>query len=178
MKGIVFNLLEKVVEAQFGAEVWDRLLDDSNVEGAYTSLGNYDDAEIEAIVAAAMARLGMSRADVLRWFGVNAMPILAKTYPSLFEPYASAHPFVLGVNSIIHAEVRKLYPGALCPHFEMSSPADAGIDMTYISARRMCALAEGFIIGAAGHFGETVAVDHITCVDHGDAGCRFKISWL
>ena len=49
MKGIVFNLLEEAVSSTYGDAAWDRLLDAAGLEGAYTSLGSYDDAEIAAL---------------------------------------------------------------------------------------------------------------------------------
>ena len=58
MKGVVFNLLEEAVTDSFGADTWDDLLDDADLEGAYTSLGNYSDAEIEALVGAAARPAG------------------------------------------------------------------------------------------------------------------------
>ena len=117
MKGVVFNLLEEAVVRTFGNETWDDLLDDANVTGAYTSLGNYSDDEIVALVGAAAAKLGKSNGEVLQWFGEEAMPILKERYPMLFENHQSARNFILSINSIIHPEVRKLYSGANCPFF-------------------------------------------------------------
>lgn len=50
MKGIVFNLLAEAVTQRFGDEAWDNLLDAAGLEGAYTSLGSYHDAEMFALV--------------------------------------------------------------------------------------------------------------------------------
>ena len=177
MKGVVFNLLEETVTRQFGADVWDDLLDAAGLDGAYTSLGSYDDAQMAALVAAACAKLGLDRSSVLRWFGQNAMPVLAEIYPAFFEPHTSSRPFVAGVNTIIHAEVRKLYTGAECPHFHMREAEDGSLMMDYRSSRRMCALAQGFVEGAAAHYGETVEFEHDACVERGDAKCVFKIRW-
>ncbi len=178
MKGVVFNLLESVVSATHGADGWDDLLDAAGVSGAYTSLGNYDDAELEALVAAAAAHLGLERDDVLRWFGRQAMPALAASYPDFFTPHASARPFVAGINDIIHAEVRKLYPGAACPHFGLFETDEGRLVLRYMSPRRMCALAEGFLHGAADWYGETVEVSHTRCASHGDSHCELNVRWL
>lgn len=177
MKGVVFNLLETVVSRAHGAEVWDDLLDVAGARGAYTSLGNYDDAELEALVAAAAERLSLDRDAVLRWFGQQAIPVLADLYPELFTAHASARPFVSGVNDVIHAEVRKLYPGAVCPHFGIRERPDGRLSMNYQSARRMCALAQGFVEGAAAWYCEAVDVEHAACVSHGDPCCEFDIRW-
>lgn len=85
MKGIVFNLLEEVVRHEHGEAAWDDLLDAAGLTGAYTSLGNYDDADLSRLVSAAARWLNVSEYDVIRWFGRRALPLLARKYPALFE---------------------------------------------------------------------------------------------
>lgn len=177
MKGVVFNLLEEVVGRTYGPETWDALIDASGVSGAYTSLGNYPDDEIEALVAAAMAALALDRDAVLRWFGQQAMPVLAELYPTFFTGCPDGRTFVEGVNHIIHAEVRKLYPGAACPYFHLRADASGDLVMDYLSARNMCALAQGFVEGAAAWYGQVVDFRHLHCVQHGDAQCTFAMTW-
>ena len=81
------------------------------------------------------------------------------------------------LNSIIHAEVRKLYPGAEVPEFEFSTPADGALIMTYGSRRRLCALAEGFIQGTADHFGQTVVIAQPQCMNRGDEKCVLALKF-
>lgn len=177
MKGIVFNLLEEVVCRQHGEDVWDTLLEKAGVAGAYTSLGNYPDAEIIALVEAASELLQIPPSAVLKWFGREAMVDLAARYPTFFMPHQSSRSFVLSVNSIIHPEVRKLYPGSACPHFHFKETEDGALSMTYRSERQLCHLAEGFVEGAAAHFGERVEFRHVLCLHEGDDRCVFEIRW-
>ena len=177
MKGVVFNLLEEAVTQQFSDEVWDDLLDDAGAAGAYTSLGNYSDEEIIALVGAAAARLNMSNADVLRWFGETAMPLLKQRYPALFEPHSSSRSFILSVNSIIHPEVRKLYSGAKCPFFHFRETPAGTITMGYESSRKMCDLAHGFVRGAARLYCEEVEIRHHSCMNHGAEKCVMELKW-
>ena len=115
MKGVVFNLLEDAVCEHHGDDAWDDLLDAAELSGVYTSLGSYSDVEMGKLVEAASRALNMPSQEVLRWFGREAMPRLAKRYPAFFEAHQSVRPFILSLNSIIHPEVHKLYPGAHCP---------------------------------------------------------------
>jgi hypothetical protein len=177
MKGVVFNLLEECVQRAFGPDTWDALIDSAGVSGAYTSLGSYPDSEIEALLAAAVEALSLDRDQVLRWFGQGAIPVLAELYPAFFEGPASASAFTAGVNTIIHAEVRKLYPGASCPHFRLTDGADGQLVMDYLSTRGMCALAQGFVEGAAAWYGEEAAFEHAACTRRGDPHCTFLIRW-
>jgi hypothetical protein len=177
MKGIVFNLLEDVVTEQLGPDTWDQLLEAAQLDGSFTSLGNYPDEHLLKLVGAASAALNKPPADIVRWFGVHAMPLLAKKYPALFEKHQATRPFLLTLNSIIHPEVRKLYPGADAPDFDFDTSSAEVLVMGYHSKRRMCALAEGLIEGAANHFGETVTILHPLCLNRGDASCRLELSF-
>src|SRR5689334_17847243 len=108
MKGIIFNLLEEVVRREYGEDTWDALLEAAQAGGSYTSLGNYPDEELMRLVGAAAARLQQPPDAIVRWFGKNALPLIANLYPRFFEGHTSTRPFLLTLNDIIHTEVRKL----------------------------------------------------------------------
>lgn len=175
MKGIIFNLLEDVVSRHHGEATWDKFLDENGLDGAYTSLGSYSDDEFERLVQTVANTLGISFRECVRWFGREAMPLLARRYPVFFAGHNTTLPFIFSVNSIIHPEVRKIHPGANCPVFRFEQTADGALHLGYGSPRRLCALAEGFIEGAADHFGETAAVEHLRCTAQGDPECLLSI---
>ena len=177
MKGIIFNLLEEVVTQAHGSDVWDQLLDAAGVSGAYTSLGNYPDEELYQLVDAAAAALQLPATAVVRWFGVQALPMLVQKYPGFFAPHRSTRAFVLTLNAIIHPEVRKLYPGAEPPTFDFDTSSTELLVMNYRSKRQLCMLAEGFVESAAAHFGETVSMAHPQCMHRGDEACRLEFSF-
>lgn len=175
MKGIVFNLLEGAVRHDYGDDTWDDLLDAANVEGAYTSLGNYSDQEMGRLVMAAAQVLLLTPEQILQWFGQRAMPMLAEHYPIFFTPHHSTRRFLLTLNDIIHPEVEKLYPGASTPVFDFDSKSDEVLVMGYRSQRKLCALALGFIEGAAHYYRETVSFEHPLCMHRGDEKCQFQL---
>ena len=177
MKGIVFNLLESVVISSHGEDVWDSLLEAARLGGSYTSLGNYPDDHMFALVNAAATTLSIPPSEVLRWFGQQAMPVLAQRYPAFFAPHTTTRPFILSLNSIIHPEVRKIYPGADVPEFDFHDEPDGSLLMGYYSARKLCALAQGFVEGASNHYGENCTFVHRECMHHGDAKCTFHITF-
>lgn len=177
MKGIVFNLLEAVVIKEHGEDAWESVLNAAAVEGAYTSLGSYPDDQMMRLVSAASRTLECSEADVLRWFGRHAMSILATRYPQFFESQPSTRAFLLTLNDIIHPEVRKIYPGADVPMFDFDSSSTEALVMGYHSARKLCALAEGFVGGAAQYYGQSVQFEHVKCMHHGDDKCVFRIAF-
>lgn len=177
MKGIVFRLFETVVTQHHGEGMWDALLQDAQLEGVYSSLGSYEDAELGKLVQAASQRLQLPPQDIVRWLGREAMPILATTYPKVFAPHQTTRGFVLTLNSIIHPEVRKLYPGADVPNFDFDTSSPDVLVMRYRSARKMCSFAEGLLLGASDHFRETAHIEHPRCMHRGDAECELRISF-
>jgi hypothetical protein len=176
MKGVVFNLLEQLVARDYGEDTWDALLHVSGLNGAYTSLGNYADADLAKLVSAAADALDMPCDDVVFWFGRNALPLFAGRYPQLFEPHVSAQPFVLTLNDIIHPEVRKLYPGADVPEFDFDI-GEGILMMGYRSPRKLCSFAEGLLTGAADHYRERVTIEQPLCMKRGDDRCVLEIAF-
>lgn len=176
MKGIVFNLLEEVVSTQLGEDAWDEVLEAAAAEGAYTSLGNYPDEEFSRLIAAVSERTGRNCREALKWYGHRSMPYLAQRYPEFFSTHRSLRSFLLSLNDVIHAEVRKLYPGAEVPIFEFETPAGAAAHDTliihYRSKRQLCQLAEGFIAGASDHYREQVVVTQPSCMLEGADVCQ------
>jgi hypothetical protein len=177
VKGVVFNLLEEIVSRDYGENVWDDLLDAAGLEGAYTSLGGYPDGDLSALVSAASSALSLRPDEVVRWFGRNALPLLAGGHSRFFAAHDSARSFVLTLNDIIHPEVRKLYPGADVPVFDFDASSDQVLVMGYASSRQLCAFAEGLIEGAADHYGETVSIAQTQCMKRGDAKCVLEMSF-
>jgi hypothetical protein len=178
MKGIIFILLEKVVTEAHGEDTWDALLEKSGASGVYNSLGSYPDEELGRLVTAAAALTGKPEAEILRWFGRKAMPLLRERYSAFFEKHHATVPFILTLNDIIHPEVRKVYPGAEAPDFTFIRSAPGELEMVYRSRKRMCALAEGLVLGAADVFGEEASIDHHRCMHRGDESCQLACRFV
>lgn len=178
VKGIVFQLLEQTVIDEHGEQSWEQVLDDAGLDGVYTSLGSYPDEQLFMLVAAASEALDTPPDDVVRWFGRSAMPLFAQRYPQLFTGHRQARSFVLTLNDIIHPEVRKLYPGVIVPEFGFDTSEPERLGMDYYSPRKLCAFAEGLLLGAGDHYGETVAIDQPRCMNRGDPECRLEIRFI
>ena len=177
MKGIVFNLLEQVVSDEYGAASWDAIVEAAGVDGVYTAVGSYDDAELGRLVGAASTALETDGDVLVRWFGSRALPLLKALYPKFFESHASTRSFVLTLNDVIHPEVRKLFPGADVPEFVYDDSDPAMLVMSYVSSRGLCALAEGLTEGAAAEFGEQVTIVQRECTKRGDSRCIFECTF-
>jgi hypothetical protein len=175
VKGILFNLVEEIVVDQWGADTWDDLLATAGVDGAYTSLGNYPDRELELLVDATSARLELAIPDVLRTIGRLAIPGFHRRYPEFFDAHDDSRGFLPTVNHIIHPEVRKLYPGATVPDFTDHDGPDGSMVLEYESPRRLCHLAEGLILGVGDHYGESLSVHQSACRLEGGDRCSIQV---
>lgn len=177
MKGIVFNLLEEIVQKTYGEDTWDDLLEKADLDGAYTSLGSYPDEHLGRLVSVTAHALNLSPEAVVCWVGREALPLMAVRFPDFFTPHSSTRSFVLTLNDIIHPEVRKLYPGADVPEFGFDTSSPDTLIMRYSSARKMCAFAQGLIEGAAAHYGEQAEFHQSQCMHRGDRECIFEIAF-
>ncbi|MCP4434549.1 MAG: heme NO-binding protein [Actinomycetia bacterium] len=174
MTGLLMNVLEEAVSGEWGDDMWDDLVEDCDLEGAYTAVGNYPDAELVEVAGAASSRLGAPVEDVLRVLGRLSFTPLIRRYPDFADDASSLREFLPRVNGMIHPEVLKLYPGASVPRFALRD--DGGtLEMDYESVRDLCMLAEGLVLGSADHFGESVSVHQTSCKHRGDSRCTIRI---
>ena len=178
MKGVIFNLVEEVVVGKYGEDVWDSLLEAAGVDGSYTSLGSYPDEELFKLVGAASSALGVSGDQVVLELGEAAIPLLAERYPVFFEGHETTRSFLLTLNDIIHPEVRKLYPGAQVPNFGFGVDSPDFLEIHYQSPRKLCALAEGFILGAAAQYRERATIEQPECMLRGADQCVLRCSFM
>ncbi|OAN34468.1 heme NO-binding domain-containing protein [Mycolicibacterium iranicum] len=174
MKGVLLNVVEEAVSHEWGEEMWDDLLADCGLDGAYTALGNYPDSELVALAGAAAIRLGLPIETVFRVLGRLSFAPLFARYTQHLEAPTSLREFLPSVNDLIHPQVLKLYPGASVPKFALRDTGDE-LELDYLSVRDMCMLAEGLVLGVADHFGETVTVFQSSCKQRGDSRCTLRI---
>jgi hypothetical protein len=109
-------------------------------------------------------------------FGEHLFQRFAAVYPTLFEGASSAFDFLQGLESLIHAEVRKLYPDAELPHFDIVERSAQRMVMVYRSSRHFADLAEGLLRGCARHFQEPIEIGRENLpAEHGSAA-RFTLT--
>ena len=176
MKGIVFTLLNQMVEEKFGLEAWDQLIEKSGVDGLYISTATYPDEEVMKLVATASEMTGIAVNDLVKAFGVYMVPQFHEKYPVFFKPEMTLKSFLLTVDRVIHVEVRKLYPDAGLPDFQYKDESDNELTMIYRSPRKLCMLAEGLIEGAAKHFKTEYTLEHDICMHKGADACHLKLT--
>lgn len=178
MKGIIFTVFNKMVEEKFGLNVLENIINESNPpnKGAYTSGTNYPDNELISLILALSNQKKLSIDSLVFAFGQYLIFELHKKYPVFFEE-KSLKEFLISVDSIIHVEVKKIYPDAELPVFKYSSPDKNTLIMKYYSKRKMCTLAEGLINGASLICKKEYILVHDTCCKKGSDHCVFEITF-
>lgn len=174
MKGIVFTEFLEMVEQQFSPDMADDILEQSDLAsgGVYTAVGTYDSGEMTALVRCLSEHVDIPVPDLLRAYGQFLFGRFYALFPQFFEGIGDAMSFLEGIESVIHMEVRKLYPDAELPRFEVTRPAAGQMVMVYRSPRQLGDLAEGLFRGALEHFQDTAVLTRID-LDGEDPLVRF-----
>ena len=143
--------------------------------GAYTAVGTYDHGEMWSLVAAlskATETPGAGSAAGLRPASVR--PLRRRLSAFLRRCRVARSTSSRDLNSMIHVEVRKLYPDAELPHFEVLERSASRMVLLYQSARHFADLAEGLIQGCAEHFREPLAIRRESVA--ADSGSRVRFT--
>lgn len=179
MKGRIFREFQNFVEARWSAAMVDSILSLPTLEsgGAYTAVGNYPHGELVSQVVALSQATGTGPADIVRDFGRFLFPRLLAAHPEVAGRARDCIGMLAEIETVIHPNVRKLYPDAQLPRFEVEArEGDTRLVLTYRSSKPFADLAEGLILGAIAHFG---LQDHASLtredIDAGGFATRFDI---
>lgn len=150
-----------MVESEFGIEMTDKLVMNSNIEskGVYTAIGTYDHSEIFKLVDTLSGTTGIDTGELFKIYGEYLFDRFSVNYPGLFEGIDDPLTMLEVVDSYIHKEVLKLYPDAQLPSFESNRLSKHKIELIYTSERKMSDFAHGLILGCFKHFRSTAQID-------------------
>lgn len=160
MKGVVFTEFMELVESRMGLDMLDRIITEAELpnDGAYTSVGTYDHAELVRLVAALSNATGMDIPALVHLFGQYLFQRFSEGYPMLFLDASTVFDFLSRIDDVIHVEVRKLYPDAELPTLPCERPSANELVLLYSSPRGFADLAAGLIDGCIAHFKEPITV--------------------
>ena len=161
MKGVVFTEFFSMVEEVFDADMVDHLIEATNPSslGAYTSVGSYDYAELEAMVVELSSVSKMEIETLLTAVGKHLGAQFATNYTSFFTTAGDTYSLLKQIDQHIHVEVRKLYPDAELPEFDFIQSSENDLLLKYRSTRPLADLAHGLILQTAQYFGENLTVE-------------------
>jgi hypothetical protein len=180
MKGIVFTEFLDFVEQLHGPDVVDTVIQAAALPngGAYTSVGTYDHREMLSLVKITSDHTGLQQSQITSTFGIHLADSLMHCYGFIYKESNNLFDFIALVDRYIHVEVRKLYPDAELPSFEVSYQGAGEIRLRYRSQRKMHDLAHGLILGSARFYETPVSVDLSLGVDAKGDFADFRITAL
>lgn len=172
MHGMIHTALQRYVETSFGAETWKTLLARTGLaQAVFTPLGTYPDAQITALVAEAEALSGIPTATLLEGFGEFLVPTYLWMYGALLKPEWRTLEVLENTEETVHRVVRMRNPGAEPPRLRVLRTAKDQVELTYASARKLCAVARGIARGIAKRFEEPLETQDRSCMLRGDSVC-------
>lgn len=159
MRGLIFTELFELVEDRFGFELLDDIIVEANLpnDGAYAATGNYPFSELQSIVAKLHEHTNIPIETLLEVFGEYLFTKLFEAHPQ-FSGLKDILDFLENVETYIHIEVKKLYPDAELPKFDIVSKDEKSFTFYYISAKQLHHLAKGLIVGASKYFDQPVEI--------------------
>ncbi|WP_340075143.1 heme NO-binding domain-containing protein [Leptobacterium sp. I13] len=154
MKGIVFTEFLEMVETTFGLETVDHIIEKSNLksEGIYTSVGTYDFAEMLSLLSNLSEKVNIPIGDLLYAYGKYFFNVLTASHPNIFKQYKTPIALLSSIENHIHVHVRKIYPGAELPVFDVIDETDKAITMVYSSKRGMYRFAQALMEKTFEHY--------------------------
>jgi hypothetical protein len=160
MKGMIFTELVEFVEDQFGFEVADAMLEASMLEekGAYTQADNYSFEELLAIVSRLAEVTNVPMGELIETYGRHLFGRIVGLYPPMVANFSSSLPFIAQVDTFIHPQVKKLYPDADLPSFQVISLSANELVIDYVSNKPLIPMARGLMLGAADYFKEKIEI--------------------
>ena len=161
MKGIVFTEFLDLVEDKFGLEMVDKIISQSNLasEGVYTNIGTYSFSEMLSLLQNLSKNTGISIDNLLLVYGEHLFAVLKNSYPALIESYIDPIEMISSIENHIHVEVRKIYPDAELPTFEVIEKTENSLVMDYSSSRAMHHFGLGLMYKTFEHFNATATIE-------------------
>ena len=179
MKGIVFVELVEMAESLLGEAVVDDIIDSCDLPsgGAYTVVGNYPCSELMTLVQALSSHTGTSEDALQRHFGHWMHAHFAKAYPAFFTNKSDALDMLAAIEDEVHVEVRKLYPEAELPRFDVTERTGTGMCMVYRSPRPLSDFCHGLVEACVDHFGRPAEIRRRDLDHPVDAVSEFTITY-
>jgi hypothetical protein len=156
MKGIVFTEFLALVEEKFGLETVDEIIEKSDLasEGVYTAIGTYEFSEMLSLLTHLSEKTSLSIDTLLYVYAEHFFEVLKTNYSKLIETYSDPMALLASIENHIHVEVRKIYPDAELPYFEVLERTENKLVLEYTSSRAMYNFGLGLMHKTFEYFGQ------------------------
>jgi predicted hydrocarbon binding protein len=177
MHGLIFMTWDKYLAERFGSSFLSTYREQIGETPATFPLANrtYSDEALLAGVGAAHALSQLPVETLLREYGryfiSNGLTGHLCSY--ILSNVFSSRDLLLTMRDA-HARLRRTGDELQPPLFEYTSIATNEVTLIYDSPRQLCSVLLGAIEGAAQRYGETVQIEELSCMKHGNAICQLQ----
>ena len=156
MKGEIFRIFESFIIERWSESVFEKIYANSKEELTtkvpFVGPGTYPDQDFFTLVRHALPQLGVDGQSAVRAFGRFLFPQLLKRLPPTLVTATHPRDLLKSLDSVVHVEVRKIYPDATPPRFSYVEPSDNRLMLRYQSKRRLYDLVDGLLDALGAHF--------------------------
>ncbi len=147
MKGHIFNLLETFIIEATDVATYEEIHAACSFrsDGLFLRPARYPDEDLLELVDKTVARLGMTKPEAYRAFGVWIFPHLVELVPADMVDKPHPKDFLLTLDEIHQVELKKLWPDAEPPSFRCLDTGPNRMRITYDSPRQMFDLVDGVL---------------------------------
>ncbi|ALM21030.1 guanylate cyclase-related protein [Nonlabens tegetincola] len=178
MKGIIFTEFLELVEEKFGLSMVDTIINESELEsqGIYTSVGTYEFSEMLQLITHLSKNTNISVDDLLLVYAEHLFAALINMHPNIVEHYKDPMDLVASIENHIHVEVKKIYPEAQLPTFEIQEKNSDSMKIIYKSDKALYMLCKGLMTETFKLFKTPVNIEFYKLNELGTE-VRFDISY-
>ncbi len=162
MKGIIFTEFLELVETKFGLAMVDKIINQSELksDGIYTAVGTYEFSEMLQLISHLSHNTDISVDDLLLVYSEHLFSALIKSHPNLVDHYKDPMDLLASIENHIHVEVKKIYPEAQLPTFDLESRSEDKMVMVYKSDKALYMLGKGLMLETFKLFKVPVVIDY------------------
>ncbi len=157
MKGTIFNILEEFICDKFGDETYEDILEEVTPvlieKGPFIGPGTYPDSDFLKLVGGLLEKKGIAPEKGIRALGEYSFEKLLEKLPVSINQFNTPKDLILGLNDVIHIEVKKLYEDADLPYFEYEELNEKVLIVKYYSSRKLYPFVEGLLDGLVKYMG-------------------------
>lgn len=162
MRGTIFLAFEYFVVDRWGYERWETIylsvLPNLETQTPFVSPATYPYDDFLEIFSATAILCKQEHDALEKDFGRHLFKTLHERMGQLVDCYKDVRSLLENLDGVVQAEFRKLLPNAMLPSFNVVDRTERTLTLRYSSPRKLFALVEGLIEGAAAHFGSTVSI--------------------
>lgn len=160
MRGIIFKAYCEFIREKLDPKSLDKLLTSENYpnKGGFSALGNYKTSYMVLLIDQSTKLFNSSKNEILRSFGRFTYSYLHKRFKKIYLDESeilnldNPYDFLENLNTLHFSELKKLYPNANFPEFEIDRIGSEHIVLEYSSFRDLPYLTYGLIEGCLEFF--------------------------